>query len=83
MDAIQERVISEIRKQGFVSDETVVNPESNLHDLQFDSLDLAELAMGLEEHFDIELEFSDVCAATTVGEVIDLVRKEMTADVGG
>jgi acyl carrier protein len=42
-------------------------------DLDADSLDLVELVMGLEEHFDITVPEEDLEGVTTVGQALDLV----------
>jgi acyl carrier protein len=42
-------------------------------DLDADSLDLVELVMGLEEHFDITVPEEDLEGVTTVGQALDIV----------
>jgi NADH dehydrogenase (ubiquinone) 1 alpha/beta subcomplex 1, acyl-carrier protein len=47
-------------------------------DLSFDELDRVELAMELEEAFDIEVTDAEAEAWSTVGSVIDLVAAKVT-----
>jgi acyl carrier protein len=42
-------------------------------DLDADSLDLVELVMGLEEHFNITVPEEDLEGVTTVGQALDIV----------
>ena len=48
-------------------------------DLDADSLDLAELVMGLEERFDISVPEEDLDGVATVGQAVDLVMAKVAA----
>ena len=44
------------------------------HDLGADSLDIASIVMGIEEEYDIRVDFEVASKVTTVGEALDLIR---------
>ncbi len=55
-----------------------IGPESRLiEDLQADSLDLVEIAMELEDEFDIDLPDNEMDTARTVAELIALVERKL------
>ncbi len=43
-------------------------------DLGADSLDIAQIVMGIEEEFGLEVDLDNVGKITTVGEALDLIR---------
>jgi acyl carrier protein len=49
-------------------------PERSLADLGADSLDHVEIAMALEEEFEIEITDEELEKVGTVGQAIDLVK---------
>ena len=52
-----------------------ISPASHFqNDLGFDSLDVAEFVMELEDQFDIHIEDADVEKLTTVGEVVTFLE---------
>ncbi|MDQ3933751.1 MAG: phosphopantetheine-binding protein [Actinomycetota bacterium] len=75
--AVRERALEVIR--GFTSELRQVEPDtvqetSNFReDLELDSLDLAALAMALEEEFDLMLDDESVVTIHTVGDGLDLI----------
>lgn len=76
MGNIEERVKQIVRAQLAVNDTTVdtINSDAHLsHDLGFDSLDLVEAVMAVEDEFDIEISDEDGEKLTTVQQVIDYV----------
>lgn len=57
-------------------DEAEVTPGARLiEDLNADSLDAVELAMSLEEHFEITVEDEEVERMQTVSDVIETIKK--------
>lgn len=55
--------------------ESEVKPETSfVDDLGADSLDLFQIAMGIEEKFDIELDPNEVKKVKTVGEAVELIK---------
>jgi acyl carrier protein len=56
-----------------VEPDAVVEESRFKEDLDADSLDLVELVMGLEEHFDVTIPEEDLEGVATVGQAVDLV----------
>jgi acyl carrier protein len=56
-----------------VEPDAVVEGARFKEDLDADSLDLVELVMGLEEHFDVTIPEEDLEGVATVGQAVDLV----------
>ena len=55
-----------------------VTDATTLASLGADSLDVVEIAMALEEDFDIEIDDRELSGClTTVGEVVELMRKKL------
>ena len=50
-----------------------ITPDTSFEDLNIDSLDITELAMSIEDEFDIEFEVSQ--DMTTVAELVAAVEK--------
>ena len=44
------------------------------HDLGADSLDVASIIMGIEEEYDIRVDFETASKVATVGEALELIR---------
>lgn len=60
------------------SKDECVQPESHLvNDLAYDSLDTLELLMKIERDFQISIPDEEVDSATTVGDVIQLIQKQL------
>lgn len=82
MTTIEERIKQIICKQLSYNDQQV-DPIPNgahlMHDLGFDSLDMAEAVMALEDEFEIEVSDEDGEKITTVQEAIDYVTAHATA----
>lgn len=57
------------------SDVADIKPETKFEDLGIDSLDVTELAMSIEDEFDIEFEVSQ--EITTVAELVAEVEKKV------
>lgn len=75
MDTL-ERVIEQISNLWAGIDEEEICAESKLNDdLAFDSLDYVDLAVKLEEEFDIKIEDDAIDEWKTVQDVVDYVDK--------
>ena len=59
-------------------DEGEITRDSTFEDdLGADSLDVAQIIMGIEEEFGIEADLDKINKITTVGEALDLIRSAM------
>lgn len=65
-------IISEVLNIG---KDDITEDTKFVDDLGADSLDIFQIIMGIEEEFDIEIDNEDVEKITTVGEVIEEIRK--------
>jgi acyl carrier protein len=74
MATIEQRVREIIAYEQGIELHHVAN-ESSLEDLGFDSLDVEELSMSLEEEFEIEIPSSNSEMFLTVQNVIDYIAK--------
>ena len=75
-----EAAVKEIVAEHFMTDEHAVTPGTRFRqDLDADSLDIIELAMLLEEAFDIETSDEDADRLTTVEAAVKLVEEKMAA----
>ncbi len=60
-----------------VPEERIVPEARLIEDLDVDSLFITQLAMGLEEEFDIEVSDTDTPLLTTVASVVDYVTQKL------
>ena len=61
-------------------DEAKITPEAKLkEDLGIDSLDAVELAMAIEEAFDIKIDDEDLKKLSTVQDIVNCVEKNTAA----
>ena len=74
-DSLEQKVRSLVAEQLGVDAADVTPQASILDDLGADSLDVVELVMALEEHFDIEVPDEDVEELRTVADVERYVAK--------
>jgi acyl carrier protein len=77
MNLLSGQVIGEIEeflKDGGARETPVTEAAKLSEDLGFDSLDLVELAMDLEERFGVRISDSEIEAARTVGDLVTAVR---------
>ena len=52
-----------------------INPDTTFEDdLGADSLDVAQIIMGIEEEFDVSVDTDVAAKVTTVGEAYDLIK---------
>ena len=79
---IEERIENIIRQQLAVDDITVdtIKRDAHLsHDLGFDSLDLVEAVMAVEDEFGIDIPDEEVGEIKTVGDAVTYIEKKQTA----
>jgi len=74
-DEIEQKVIKIMCDQLMVPKESVSREKSIVNDLGADSLDSAELAMEIEDTFDVFIADKDIEKIKTVGDVIKYVEK--------
>ena len=72
--AVADKVKSIIVEQLGVDEEEVTPDASFVDDLGADSLDTVELAMALEESFDMEIPDEEAEKIQTVGQAIDYIK---------
>lgn len=78
---IEEKVISIIAEQ-LGADRNNITLETDIaNDLGADSLDLAELMIGFEEQFDIDIVEEEAANITTVGQVVENIEKALNAKI--
>ena len=58
-------------------DAATITPESNFKDLNVDSLDIAEMAMTLEDEFGVTIELEE--GVNTVEDLVNLIVKRLKA----
>lgn len=71
LEKIQE-IISEVLN---IEKDIVAEETKFVDDLGADSLDIFQIVMGIEEEFDIEIDNEDIEKITTVGDVIEEIKK--------
>jgi len=59
----------------FQFNEKDITPESTFDDIGFDSLDIVEMAMYVEDDFDIRVNEEQFESCKTIGDVVTLVNK--------
>ena len=69
--------IKEVLVDAINVDEAAVTPEASLSDdLDIDSLSAVELALELENAFDIQIEDEELAQLKTVQDIIDCIEKK-------
>lgn len=79
MSSIEERVKKIIIEQLGAKEDEVVNSASFIDDLGADSLDTVELILNLEEEFDCDIPDDVANNITTVQQVIDYIKENVSA----
>ncbi|MFB6355997.1 MAG: acyl carrier protein [bacterium] len=72
--SVRDQVVDIIEMQMGVDESEITDDASFTEDLGADSLDLAELVMGFEEEFDIEIPDEKAEQITTVGEAVEQIE---------
>lgn len=72
--SIEEEVINIIKNQLDVSPEAIVPEAYLLEDLGADSLDITELIMAIEEHFNINISDDEAQNIHTVQDIINHIK---------
>ena len=68
--------LKQIIRDEFWNDELVIELSSNLiNDIGFDELDLIEVAMAIEERFDIEISDEEIEKIITFGDMVTTIEK--------
>ncbi len=76
MDNIEKEVIDIVVEQLGVNPSEVSLDKSFVEDLNADSLDLTELIMTFEEHFNLEIAEESVESIKTVGDLVDYIKSK-------
>ena len=80
MDQLEDRLKTILMDRCGVSEEAI-QPEATLQaDLELDSLDAVELAMAMEDEFNIKILDQDMKDLRTVGDVLALARLLMVKE---
>ena len=77
MVSIQEKIIDIISDEMCIPVEEISAESKLIEDLDADSLDFVELAMRLEEEFDIAFPNEQISDVSTVADAIALVEKKL------
>lgn len=72
---VYEKVKDIVVEQLGVKPEDLSMQSSFIDDLGADSLDIVELIMALEEEFNLEISDEDAEKISTVGDVVDYIKK--------
>ena len=75
-DEITKKVIEIVSKR-ITFNYDVVNAESTFEDLGFDSLDLMEILMLLEEEFDINISINKATKMIKLSDLVDYIFKNI------
>ncbi len=70
-----EKIVSIIRTQLNLDDVEITEETSFKDDLGVDSLDLLELVMAFEEEYNIELNPEELEGISTVGDIMEFIKK--------
>lgn len=60
-----------------------IRPETDLAaDLSIDSVAAMDLVMEIEDHFDLDIPVNELSELRTVGDLVELVRRQLAARAG-
>jgi acyl carrier protein len=79
-DDVEQYVIATVAEKLSADKERINRRTDVARDLGADSLDLVELAMDLEEHFDIHIPDDQTSQIRTVGDAVDFIRTALTRE---
>ena len=71
-DTIEKTVLKIVRKEDFD-----FQPSTTFKDLEADSLDIVQILVALEDHFDIEIPDDDLKAIDNMGDIIAYVERRV------
>lgn len=74
MDHIEEKLIEIVKNQLTIKNISI-NLDSKFKDINADSLDIVEIALKVEEEFDIEIPEDSAENIETVKDVVEIVRQ--------
>ncbi len=69
---IEKTVLKIVRKEDFD-----FRPSTTFKDLEADSLDIVQILVALEDHFDIEIPDDDLKAIANMGDIIAYVERRV------
>ncbi len=75
-----EKLIDIIKEQLNVEDMDITEETRFKEDMEADSLDLFDLAMSIEDAFDVEIPSEDLANITTVGSVVEYLKSKGVED---
>lgn len=75
---VEEQVRKIIMEQLNVTEEECVFEASFIDDLGADSLDLVELVMAMEDHFNIEISDEELMKIRTIQDAVDYIKKRLS-----
>lgn len=78
-EEIANRVIDLAAEQVGVSPADIVPATNFINDLEYDSLDVVEFQMALEDEFELSVPDEDLQKLPTVGDVITYIEHQLTA----
>jgi acyl carrier protein len=73
--SVQQKLI-ELAKRISKSDEVLIDASTKIKALKFDSLDLLEFQMAVDDEFGLEIEIDDFLNCTDVSEIAALVESQ-------
>lgn len=71
---IEEQVKEIINRQMGINKKLIIPEKSFMDDMGYDQLDVVELVMTVEEHFNIDISCEDAETITTVGALLDYLQ---------
>jgi acyl carrier protein len=74
MDNLEEKLIDMVKKQLTIKNVSV-NLDSNFKDINADSLDIVEIALKVEDEFNIEIPEDSAENIETIRDVVNIVRQ--------
>jgi acyl carrier protein len=73
MDDLEEKIINMVKQQVAVKDDSI-NLDSKFRDINADSLDIVEIALSVEEEFNIEIPEERAEEIESIRNVVEIVR---------
>ncbi len=75
---LEEKVKEIIIEQLDITEEECVPDAAFIDDLGADSLDIVELIMAMEDHFELEISDDDLAKIRTVRDITDYIKERMS-----